>query len=250
MSFTRRHIGHGVGLRTRHFPELTASPPPVDWVEAVSENFMIRGGRPLAVLERVRREVPVVLHGVSLSIGSTDALSERYLADLAGLAARIEPAWISDHLCWGSHGGRYGHDLWPLPYTVEALAHVIERVQRVQDRLNRQLLLENVSAYAALGGAELSEWEFLAEVARRADCGILLDVNNVYVSARNLGLRPARLPRRPPGGARGPDPPGRPRRPRHAPPRHARRERAGGGVGALPGGPLAPGPGLHPHRVG
>jgi uncharacterized protein (UPF0276 family) len=190
MAFTRRHIGHGIGLRTRHFSEHLAAPAPVDWVEAVSENFMAPGGRPLAVLEKVRRDVPVVLHGVSLSIGATDPLSERYLARLAALARRIEPAWISDHLCWGSHGGRYVHDLWPLPYTEEALRHVAARVERVQEVLGRQILLENVSSYAAFRESEMPEWEFLAEVARRADCGILLDVNNVYVSARNHGFDP------------------------------------------------------------
>lgn len=190
MAFTREHIGHGIGLRTRHFAEVLAAPLPVDWVEAISENFMAPGGRPVAVLEKVRRDVPVVLHGVSLSIGSTDALSERYLADLAALARRVEPAWISDHLCWGSHGGRYVHDLWPLPYTEEALRHVVARVARVQEALGRQILLENVSSYVAFRESAVPEWEFLAEVARRADCGILLDVNNVFVSARNHGFDP------------------------------------------------------------
>jgi uncharacterized protein (UPF0276 family) len=190
MAFTRRHIGHGVGLRTKHFAGYLAAPPPVDWVEAISENFLAPGGRPIAVLEKVRRDVPVVLHGVSLSIGATDPLSERYLAALRDLAHRIEPAWISDHLCWGSHGGRYAHDLWPLPLTEEALRHVVARVQRVQEVLGRQLLLENVSSYVTFRASEMPEWEFLAEVARRADCGILLDVNNVYVSARNHGFDP------------------------------------------------------------
>ncbi|WP_242336666.1 MULTISPECIES: DUF692 domain-containing protein [unclassified Anaeromyxobacter] len=190
MAFTRKHLGHGIGLRTKHFAQHLATPPPVDWVEAISENFMAPGGRPLAVLEKVRRDVPVVLHGVSLSIGSTDPLSEGYLAQLADLARRIEPAWISDHLCWGSHGGRYAHDLWPLPYTEEALRHVVARVARVQDALGRQILLENVSSYVAFRASEMSEWEFASEVVRRADCGILLDVNNVYVSARNHGFDP------------------------------------------------------------
>jgi len=190
MAFTRRHIGHGVGLRTVHFTDVLGGAPPVDWVEAVSENFLSPGGRPLAVLEKVRRDVPVVLHGVSLSIGSTDPLSEQYLDDLARLADRIEPAWISDHLCWGSHGGRYVHDLWPLPFTGEALRHVAGRVKRVQERLGRQILLENVSSYVAFREPEMPEWEFLAEVARQADCGILLDVNNVLVSARNHGFDP------------------------------------------------------------
>jgi uncharacterized protein (UPF0276 family) len=190
MAFTRKHLGHGVGLRTKHFAQLLAAPPPIDWVEAISENFMAPGGRPVAVLEKVRRDVPVVLHGVSLSIGSTDPLSELYLDRLTDLARRVEPAWISDHLSWGSLGGRYVHDLWPLPYTEEALRHVVSRVVRVQEQLGRQLLLENVSSYVAFRESEMPEWEFLAEVARRADCGILFDVNNVYVSARNHGFDP------------------------------------------------------------
>lgn len=188
MTTARSHLGHGIGLRTRHFASYLEAKPPVDWLEAISENFFSPGGRPIAVLEKVRRDVPVVLHGVSLSIGSTDPLSERYLDELAALAARIEPAWISDHLSWGSHGGRYAHDLWPLPFTEEAIRHVVARVGRVQERLGRRILLENVSSYAAFRESEMPEWEFVSEVARRADCGILLDVNNVYVSARNHGF--------------------------------------------------------------
>ncbi len=191
MSIARPDLGHGVGLRPKHFGRLLGEPPPVDWMEATSENFMAPGGRPLAVLERVRREVPVVLHGVSLSIGSTNPLNERYLTELRSLADRIEPALVSDHLCWGSHGGRYAHDLWPLPYTEEALAHVVLRVQRVQERLGRQIALENVSSYVAYRDSTMTEWEFLAQVAKRGDCGILLDVNNVFVSARNHRFDPA-----------------------------------------------------------
>ncbi len=190
MSIARPDLGHGVGLRPKHFGRLLGEPPPVDWMEATSENFMAPGGRPLAVLERVRREVPVVLHGVSLSIGSTDPLNEGYLTELRSLADRIEPALVSDHLCWGSHGGRYAHDLWPLPYTEEALAHVVLRVQRVQERLGRQIALENVSSYVAYRDSTMTEWEFLAQVAERGDCGILLDVNNVFVSARNHRFDP------------------------------------------------------------
>ena len=190
MAFWRKYLRHGVGLRTKHFGAYLSAPPPVDWLEAISENFMAPGGRPIAVLEKVRREVPVVLHGVSLSIGSVDPLSERYLHDLTALVRRIEPAWISDHLCWGTHGGRYVHDLLPLPYTEEALAHVALRVERVQERLGRQILLENVSSYVAFKDSTMTEWQFLSEVSRRADCGILLDINNVYVSARNHGFDP------------------------------------------------------------
>jgi uncharacterized protein (UPF0276 family) len=183
-------LGHGVGLRPRHFAGFLSSPPPVDWVEAVSENFMAPGGRPIAVLEQVRRDLPVVLHGVSLAIGSVDPLSERYLADLARLVDRIEPALVSDHLCWGTHRGQYLHDLLPLPYTEEALAHVAARVERVQERLRRPLVLENPSSYVAYRDSTMREWEFLAALARRTGCGILLDVNNVHVSAVNHGFDP------------------------------------------------------------
>jgi len=184
------YLGHGIGLRTRHFPRVLDGTARADWFEAISENFMIRGGRPLAVLERVRAEAPIVLHGVSLSIGSTDPLNLRYLDELADLAARFAPAWVSDHLCWGSVGGHYAHDLLPLPYTEEALALVAERVRVVQDRLRRRILLENVSSYLTFTHSTMPEWEFLAAVAERADCGILLDVNNVYVSAMNHGFAP------------------------------------------------------------
>lgn len=190
MTSPRLDLGHGIGLRTTHFARFMAERPPVDWVEAVSENFMAPGGRPIAVLEKVRAEVPVVLHGVSLAIGSVDPIPERYLAALAALVRRIEPALVSDHLCWGTHRGQYVHDLLPLPYTEESLAHVASRVQQVQERLGRQLLLENPSSYVAFKDSTMTEWEFLAELTRRSGCGILLDVNNVYVSSRNFGFDP------------------------------------------------------------
>lgn len=185
-----RGLGHGVGLRTQHYARLLAAPPPVDWVEAITENFLAEGGRPLAVLERLRRDVPVVLHGVALSVGSVDPLPDRYLAALARLVHRVEPALVSDHLCWGTHRGSYLHDLLPLPYTAEALDHVAARVGAIQDRLGRPLLLENPSAYVAARDSTMSEWEFLAALCRRAGCGVLLDVNNVWVSSRNLGFDP------------------------------------------------------------
>jgi uncharacterized protein (UPF0276 family) len=188
MNSIRTNLGHGIGLRPKHFSQFLAERPQVAWLEAVSENFMAKGGRPLAVLEKVRAEVPVAVHGVSLSIGSTDPLDERYLDGLAALVTRIEPAIVSDHLCWGSHGGRYAHDLWPLPYTEEAVAHVAGRVARVQEKLKRRILLENVSSYVTWRASTMPEWEFLTRVAERADCGILLDVNNIYVSARNHGF--------------------------------------------------------------
>jgi uncharacterized protein (UPF0276 family) len=190
MTSHRPTLGHGIGLRTAHFARFLAERPQVDWVEAVSENFMAPGGRPIAVLEKVRAEVPVVLHGVSLAIGSVAPLDERYLAELAALVRRIDPAQVSDHLCWGTHRGQYLHDLLPLPYTEEALAHVAGRVAQVQERLGRPLLLENPSAYVAFKHSTMTEWEFLAELTRRTGCGILLDVNNVFVSARNFGFDP------------------------------------------------------------
>ena len=191
MPLAPRSLGHGVGLRTQHFPSYLAGRPPVDWVEVISENFMSAGGRPRAVLEKVRRDVPVVIHGVSLSIGSVEPLSEPYLTDLARLVRWVEPALVSDHLCWGTHRGQYVHDLLPLPLTEESLDHVAARVRQVQDRLGRRLLLENPSSYLAYRDSTMREWEFLSELCRRADCGLLLDVNNVFVTGKNLGFDPA-----------------------------------------------------------
>jgi len=182
------YLGHGIGLRTKHYPQVLDGTLRADWFEVISENFMVDGGRPLAVLERARALAPVVLHGVSLSLGSVDPLNDAYLRRLRDLAARIEPAWISDHLCWGSVGGRHAHDLLPLPFTEEAVRHVAERVARVQDVLGCRILIENVSSYLAFAHSTMPEWEFVAAIAERADCGILLDVNNVHVSARNHGF--------------------------------------------------------------
>jgi uncharacterized protein (UPF0276 family) len=184
-------LGHGIGLRPPHYAEVVESHPPVDWFEVITENFMVAGGNPRHVLRQVRARYPVVLHGVSLSIGSVDPIDEAYLTGLAALADEIEPAWISDHLCWSSFGGHTGHDLWPLPFTEEALGHVVRRVQDVQERLRRPILIENVSSYLEFAHSTLPEWEFLSEVARRADCGLLLDVNNVFVSAHNHGFEAA-----------------------------------------------------------
>lgn len=182
--------GFGLGLRPVHYEALLTESHAVDWLEIVSENYLVPGGQPLAYLERIRARFPLVMHGVSLSIGSTDPLDRRYLADLKELARRVEPAWISDHLCWTGVEGRNVHDLLPLPYTEEALAAVTARVGEVQDFLGRQILLENVSSYLSYRDSEMTEWEFLSEVARRADCAILLDVNNIYVSAVNHGFDP------------------------------------------------------------
>jgi uncharacterized protein (UPF0276 family) len=184
------YLGHGIGLRPVHYQQVVEEEPPVDWLEVISENFMVPGGNPRRVLRAVRKRYPIVMHGVSLSLGSTDPLREDYLVALEGLAADVQPAWISDHLCWSSFGGHSGHDLWPLPFTEEALAHVASRVHRVQERLRRPMLVENVSSYLQYAHATLSEWEFLAELTRRTGCGLLLDVNNIFVSAHNHGFRP------------------------------------------------------------
>jgi uncharacterized protein (UPF0276 family) len=182
--------GFGLGLRPQHYRAILRSRPRVDWFEALSENYMIPGGRPLHYLERIRERYPVVLHGVSLSIGSTDPLDRAYLKQLKALAARIEPAWISDHLCWTGVAGRNLHDLMPLPYTEAALRHVARRVRDVQDFLGRRILLENVSSYVSYRTSAMTEWEFLAALAREADCDLLLDVNNIYVSAFNHEFDP------------------------------------------------------------
>ena len=190
MTFAVPYLGHGIGLRQQHYTAFLEGGVQVPWCEAISENFIMPGGRPLAVLESVRRERPVVLHGVSLCIGSSDALNLEYLRKLKGLAAQVQPAWVSDHLCWGSHQGRYAHDLLPMPYTEEALQHVVRRVVQVQEILQRQIMLENVSSYVEFTDSRLTEWEFIAAVAEQADCGILLDVNNVVVSAHNHSFDP------------------------------------------------------------
>jgi uncharacterized protein (UPF0276 family) len=191
-------LGHGVGLRPPHYPAILdglAAPrrrdgalAAVDWFEIISENFFEPGGNPRRVLRAVREQFPVVMHGVALSLGSVDPLDPGYLDRLAALASEIEPAMVSDHLCWGGVGGRFAHDLLPLPYTEEALAHVSARVCRVQDRLRRRILVENVSSYVSFTHSTLTEWDFLAALAERADCGLLLDVNNVFVSAHNHGF--------------------------------------------------------------
>lgn len=187
-------LGVGVGLRTLHYAHVLEHAPrgnlSVDWFEAISENYMVRGGRPIRILGDVRSHLPVVLHGVSLNIGSVDPLNENYLSDLKRLIERIEPLWISDHLCWTGVNGHNLHDLMPLPYTEEALVHVSDRIARVQDRLGCRMGIENVSSYMSYTADAMPEWEFITAVAARADCGILLDINNVFVSAHNHGFDP------------------------------------------------------------
>lgn len=183
-------LGFGLGLRPPHYHAILDTRPAVDWFEIISENYMIPGGKPLHFLDRIRADYPMVMHGVSLSIGSTDQLDTRYLRDLKLLMERVEPMWISDHLCWTGIHGLNTHDLLPLPYTEEAARHVAARVSVVQEYLGRRILLENVSSYASYVDSSLSEWEFVTMVSEMADCLILLDVNNIYVSAFNHGFDP------------------------------------------------------------
>lgn len=178
-------LGYGLGLRKDHYLTIIEEKPAIDWFEIITENYLVEGGKPLYYLDTIRADYPMVMHGVSLSIGSTDALKMTYLAKVKALAERVQPAWVSDHLCWTGVGGINLHDLLPLPYTEEALKHVVERVKIVQDFLGRQILLENVSSYITYGHSTMPEWQFLAEVAEQADCLILLDINNIYVSAYN-----------------------------------------------------------------
>jgi uncharacterized protein (UPF0276 family) len=183
-------LGIGVGLRTVHFGHILSRHPPVDWFEILSENFMNTGGRPLYVLDQVAERYPVALHGVSLSIGSTDPLNREHIDNLKNLAARTRAHWISDHLCWTGVLGRNTHDLLPMPYTEEALRHTVARVRQVSEILERPLVLENPSTYVEFRASTLTEWDFLARLAEEADCGLLLDVNNVYVSSFNHGFDP------------------------------------------------------------
>jgi uncharacterized protein len=182
--------GFGLGLRPVHYEAALSERPAIDWFEALTENYLVPGGKPLHFLDRIRERYPLVLHGVSLSIGATDPLDDAYLDALARLAARVEPAWISDHLCWTGTDGHNFHDLLPLPYTREALNHVAARISAVQDRLKRRLVIENVSSYLTYRSSEMTEWEFLTALAAIADCDLLLDVNNIYVSSVNHGFDP------------------------------------------------------------
>jgi len=194
MGFRHRHsipdLGVGVGFRVPHYKHVLTNRPPMDWFEVISENFMVPGGMPRDNLKALCASYPVVPHGVSLSIGSTDALDERYLARLKVLVDEIDPPWFSDHLCWSGASGVHLHDLLPMPFTREAIAHVAARVRRTQDILERPFALENVSSYLTFTSSTMPEWEFLSEVAEKSDCGILLDCNNIYVSSRNHGFDP------------------------------------------------------------
>jgi len=184
----RPYLGYGLGLRPVHYQDILEQLPAVDWFEALTENYLVPGGKPLYFLDRVREHYPVVLHGVSMSIGASEPLNLDYLRQVKALARRIEAEWISDHLCWTGVHGKNLHDLMPLPYTEETIRHVAGRVRQAQDVLGRQLLLENVSSYVTYRASQISEWEFLGAVAEAADCLILLDINNIHVSAFNHGF--------------------------------------------------------------
>jgi uncharacterized protein (UPF0276 family) len=183
-------LGYGIGLRSVHFGHILRHWPAVDWFEIISENFLDSRGRPRYVLEQIAERYPVVMHGVSLSIGSTAALDFDYLAKLKRLAAEVGARWISDHVCWTGVAGRTSHDLLPLPFTEESLAHVTARVHTVQDLLERPLVLENPSSYVTFAASTMPEWEFLARLADETGCRLLLDVNNVYVNSRNHDFDP------------------------------------------------------------
>jgi uncharacterized protein (UPF0276 family) len=182
--------GFGLGLRTAHYADFLAAPQPLDWLEIISDNFLIEGGKPLQMLDTFRADYPMVMHGVSLSIGSTDGIDLGYLQSIKRLAQRVEPLWISDHLCWTGAGGKNSHDLLPLPYTEEALNLVVRHIKQVQDVLGRRFVVENVSSYLQFKSSEMTEWEFLAALCEAADCLLLLDVNNIYVSSFNHGFDP------------------------------------------------------------
>jgi uncharacterized protein len=188
MSATQPSPGFGLGLRTQHYADFLDAPQRVDWLELLSDNYMVPGGKPLVMLDRIRANYPVVMHGVALSIGAADGVDETYLDALAQLADRVQPLWISDHLCWTGVHGRVLHDLYPLPYSEDALDVVVRNVHRVQERLKRSLVLENVSSYVSFGASHMSEWEFISAVCARTGCRLLLDVNNIHVSSVNHGF--------------------------------------------------------------
>jgi uncharacterized protein (UPF0276 family) len=188
--FDKPNLGLGVGLRTQHFGHILNKKPKVDWFEIVTENFLDTGGRPLWVLDQIAERHPIVLHGVSMSVGSPDPVDRVFLAKIKALARRVRAAWVSDHVCWTGVAGRNLHDLLPMPYTEEALRHMVRKIRQIQDLLERPLVLENPSSYVEFATSTMPEWEFIARMAEDADCGLLLDVNNVYVSSFNHGFDP------------------------------------------------------------
>ncbi len=184
------YLGFGLGLRTDHYQDIIDQQPAIDWFEILTENYLVPGGKPIYYLDKICENYPIVMHGVSMSIGSTEPLDKDYLKQVKALADRVQAHWISDHLCWTGVSQKNMHDLLPLPYTEEALQHVVSKIQQVQDILGRQILIENVSSYLTYSSSAMTEWDFVREVATRADCLILLDINNIYVSSFNHGFDP------------------------------------------------------------
>ncbi|ASQ45225.1 MNIO family bufferin maturase [Legionella clemsonensis] len=182
------YLGFGLGLRPEHYEEILQTSPAIDWFEIITENYLIPGGKPLYFLDKIRENYPVVMHGVSLSLGTTDALNWDYLKQVKELVTRIEPQWISDHLCWTGINGFNLHDLLPLPYTLDAIEHVVARIHVIQDYFGQQILIENVSSYLSYKESEMSEWAFISEITNRTGCYLLCDVNNIYVSSVNHGF--------------------------------------------------------------
>ncbi|HAT2104860.1 TPA: DUF692 domain-containing protein [Legionella pneumophila] len=194
------YLGFGLGLRPNYYEEILTSKPDLDWFEILTENYLIPGGKPLYYLDKIREHYSIVMHGVSLSLGSTDPLNWDYLKQVQELASRIEPVWISDHLCWTGIHGLNTHDLLPVPYTTEAIQHIVSRIQEIQDFLKRPFLIENVSSYLTYKQSEMSEWDFILEIVKQSGCYLLLDVNNVYVSSFNHNFDPmAYINSMPPG---------------------------------------------------
>ena len=190
MSHKLPSLGFGLGLRKEHYTTILDNPPEIDWFEVLTENYLVPGGKPLYYLDRIRERYPLVMHGVSMSIGGSDPLDMTYLQQVKELARHIDARWISDHFCWTGLDGVNAHDLLPIPYTEEAVRHVVARVKQVQDFLGQRILLENASSYITYNADSMTEWEFLSAVAEEADCLLLLDVNNIYVSAKNHEFDP------------------------------------------------------------
>jgi uncharacterized protein (UPF0276 family) len=183
-------LGFGLGLRPEHYDAILAEKPAIDWLEILTENYLVPGGKPLYYLEKISAMYPIVMHGVSMSIGSSDPLDWDYLHDVKRLAEKTKAKWISDHLCWTGIHGKNAHDLLPLPYTEETIEHIVKRIQQIQDFLGQRILLENVSSYLNYQQSHLTEWDFYRSICERADCFMLLDINNIYVSAKNHDFNP------------------------------------------------------------